>query len=266
MIKGLIYVLIDPNTKEIKYVGATKLVLEERLYLHIKDSKSNSKRNFKKKEWIKNLLSENLTPEIKEIDSSNDVEELRLKELYWINYYISNGVKILNEVNNYSNFSEMRYCKKILQYDLEGNFIREFRNVLECAKFFGGYECNSTIYSIACGKGKKYTYKGFFFIYEGDSIEYRLKNRVKKGVHVVPEYHKKYLANEARKRNKRLGKEHFEKMRSLRKTKPIIEIATGREFKTIKEAVEIVGKSRKFFQTHVKNKVKKPLYKYKDIV
>ena len=49
----------------------------------------------------------------------------------------------------------------IVMYDLEGNYICEFKNYLECAKYFNTNK--GTIHRVLSGKRNKY--KDFKFIY-----------------------------------------------------------------------------------------------------
>ena len=88
--KGKIYILKDPISKEIRYIGLTRVSLEHRLHLHLKE---NVKGLTHKINWIKSLKQQNLKPIIEEIDSSSDLEELCKKEIYWIQYYLKKGFK-----------------------------------------------------------------------------------------------------------------------------------------------------------------------------
>jgi len=66
MEKVIIYVLIDPLTLKVRYIGRTKCSLEKRLGEHI--SKSKLEYNFTHKcNWIKSLLKQNLKPIIRKL-------------------------------------------------------------------------------------------------------------------------------------------------------------------------------------------------------
>ena len=54
----IIYVLIDPTTKEVRYVGATSRTLNQRLSAHLTDARKN--RGTYKVNWINSLLANNL--------------------------------------------------------------------------------------------------------------------------------------------------------------------------------------------------------------
>jgi hypothetical protein len=61
MIAYVIYGLIDPNTKELRYIGKTKN-LKDRIYNHYK--KEKLKPNTYKNNWLKSLLKLNQRAEI----------------------------------------------------------------------------------------------------------------------------------------------------------------------------------------------------------
>ena len=87
-----IYGLIDPRTKEIRYIGKTKFDLNFRLSQHINDAKSimegYGRRKINKKfSWIISLFKKDLSPTmiLLEIVSVNDSWIDR--ERYWIALY-----------------------------------------------------------------------------------------------------------------------------------------------------------------------------------
>lgn len=262
---GKIYVLRCPISKEIRYVGMTRLSLSHRLHLHIKEKKKGITH---KTNWVKSLLDKKLIPIIEQIDSSSNLEELCEKELYWIQYYLERGIKLTNTIITYSNkpYKDFKnhLPKKVYQYDLEGNLVNIFSSGYEAACALGDCNANSTIYSILEGKSKKYTYKGFTFLYEGKSFKDLKIVRV--GEHKTTQEHRKYLSEKAKERNKLKSSEYYKEMRSKVKPIIIIEISTGREFSGINTAIEFFGKSRNYFWKHLTNKVKNPKFKYKDIV
>lgn len=78
-----IYGLKDPRDNKIRYVGWTKDI-KKRLINHI--TPSRIKKNTHKNNWIKQLLSLNLKPEIIIIEEVSYDNRLQ-KEKYWINFY-----------------------------------------------------------------------------------------------------------------------------------------------------------------------------------
>lgn len=85
-----IYVLKDPETGEVRYVGKTKLTLEQRLKGHINEKNKNYKCN-----WIKSLKAKDLVPIIESIERVSD-ETWAEREVYWIQYYKELDAKLVN--------------------------------------------------------------------------------------------------------------------------------------------------------------------------
>lgn len=85
-----IYVLKDPETLEVRYVGKTKLSLEKRLKCHL---------NLKTKDyrgcWFQSLKNKELIPSIESIEKVSD-ETWSEREMYWIQYYKKLGAKLVN--------------------------------------------------------------------------------------------------------------------------------------------------------------------------
>jgi hypothetical protein len=85
-----IYMLKDPRTNSIRYVGVTVQSLRARLHDHV--SKAMAGENTHKAAWIRILLSHNLKPCIYLIEETPD----RLRERYWINYFLLQGCDLTN--------------------------------------------------------------------------------------------------------------------------------------------------------------------------
>lgn len=87
---NFIYILSDPRDNQIRYVGKTDNP-QRRFSMHLIEKDPCYKRN-----WIKQLLSNNLQPimtVIEEIPENQDWEE---REKYWISYYRSTGHNLTN--------------------------------------------------------------------------------------------------------------------------------------------------------------------------
>ncbi len=87
-----IYVLKDPETGEVRYVGKTKLTLEQRLNSHLRRKSKNHKGC-----WINSLKNRNLIPVIESIERVSD-ETWSEREIYWIQYYKDLGTRLTNSV------------------------------------------------------------------------------------------------------------------------------------------------------------------------
>lgn len=150
---GRIYVLRHPITNEIRYCGQTIKTLKYRLNEHIQDSK---RRHYHSANWIQSLLKQNLKPLITLVEEC-DYKDLNSREIYYIKHFrelkinltnTSNGgqlgsckfhteeskQKISNFMKNYKksldHIAKMgkTLSKKVYQYSLNGEFIKEFDN------------------------------------------------------------------------------------------------------------------------------------------
>jgi len=155
-----IYKLICPISNKVRYVGQTNN-LKIRLRSHLR--KQYNKDFF---EWIEYLKNNNSFPLIDICEACEDIYA-NDKENMWINFY-NNGDLLNNTINNkltdvsknrvsYSKLNNIKInkkeCinvfseehknkirnsqpnqKKILQFDLNGNFIKEWNNITFAAK------------------------------------------------------------------------------------------------------------------------------------
>lgn len=90
---GKIYILVDPLTNQVRYVGQTISKFKERLRQHIYRSVKRNKSH--KDSWILSLHNKGLKPLIEEVDCVN-YNELDFWEKYYISLYKSWGFSILN--------------------------------------------------------------------------------------------------------------------------------------------------------------------------
>ncbi len=89
----ILYVLIDPTTNEIRYVGQTSMKLYRRLACHI----SKREKTYKK-DWINSLLTKNLKPIIQEVCKFYSQDEVNTEEINLINEYKNKGIRLTNLV------------------------------------------------------------------------------------------------------------------------------------------------------------------------
>jgi len=80
-----IYSLIDPINNNIRYIGKTITPLNERLKVHINQSKKAIKPTHKEA-WIKSLILKGERPIIKLIEEV-EIEKWVEREIYWIKHY-----------------------------------------------------------------------------------------------------------------------------------------------------------------------------------
>src|SRR5271163_2259633 len=91
MTKFYVYGLIDPITEELRYVGSTYR-LNKRYNEHISQLKKNSYKN----NWIKQLLSQNIKPEMFIIEECETEEEMYKAEEWHIIYFKQMECRLTN--------------------------------------------------------------------------------------------------------------------------------------------------------------------------
>lgn len=94
MEQASIYVLIDPRTNEIRYVGQTSGPLVKRLRRHIIDTSDESHRSH----WIRKLKRQGYIPRI-ELIQVVPISHWTEAEMYWIAHYRSIGCSLVNGTN-----------------------------------------------------------------------------------------------------------------------------------------------------------------------
>ncbi len=89
-----IYGLIDPRTKELRYIGNTVSRLRQRFRLHIIDAVGKEAAN-PNAQWIRELNLRCLQPDCFEIETV-PVAESQEAEQFWIGYFSALGARLLN--------------------------------------------------------------------------------------------------------------------------------------------------------------------------
>jgi hypothetical protein len=179
--KFYIYVLKDPNTLEIRYVGVTCTSLSSRLAQHIYDSK---KSGTYKRNWIGQLLKNNTKPIIEIIEECTylDYQE---REIYWISFYDNltntdkggNGVVTNRSKESIKKSSEAKFSP-VVAIDINRNVF--FYNSHKQASKETGVPRTSIEYSIT---NLNYSSYGFNFIKTSDyneSLRYKVRINPKK--------------------------------------------------------------------------------------
>ncbi len=169
MTNYILYTLKDPFTNQIKYVGLTSRTLKIRLSDHCSDMSKNTY----KSNWIRSLKRKNTKPIIEELDIAYSLEEACFLERYWISQFKTWGFRLTNAtlggegglgykhsevtIKKMKNFwankpkkpKPIRLTKKqmyaklslslskpVLQYDLNGNFVKKWNSQKEAAAFY----------------------------------------------------------------------------------------------------------------------------------
>lgn len=169
MKKTIVYTLEDPRDNSIRYIGITSSLLSTRLSHHYTVLKGfNYKIN-----WIKKLKKLNLKPIIKELDVCNSFEEALYFERYWIKQFKCWGFTLVNSTeggegalgykhtqasmekmkellakrpkkpikvrmskHEQSIYIAIKLSKPLLEYNKDGNFIKEWSSQLEASKYY----------------------------------------------------------------------------------------------------------------------------------
>lgn len=132
------YVLVDPRDNKIKYVGRT-VDQDNRLRNHIYEAKKN---NLNKRErWIVALLRRNLKPILKVIYSITcSLDEAIQTEKTLVKKLTKKGFELKNEPDNY--LGAVLTGKVVYQYDLEGNYLKQFPNAHQAEIITKIKDCN----------------------------------------------------------------------------------------------------------------------------
>lgn len=169
-----IYILKDPRTLEIRYVGVTCKPLNTRLSNHIYYAKKRNCTHVHN--WILSLLSIDLKPliEILEVVTEDNWEE---REKYWIlkykkNFNLTNialgGRGLIRDRTLSSRQkSALGHYKPIYQINNTGNIVKEFTSISEASKQLNISRTNisNTLNSRNSTAGKfKWVYKSLYNI------------------------------------------------------------------------------------------------------
>jgi hypothetical protein len=199
--KFIIYTLQDPISLEIRYIGLTSQKLNVRLSAHW--TTFNNKKSHKV-HWIKKLKKLNQKPIIKELDVAYSLKEAADLEKYWISQFKTWGFKLTNTTDGgegalgYKHDLEtmlrmkqiqalkpkkpkkpklskeeqyllisQKLSRPVLQYDLNGIFIKKWNSILEAAKSFG---CKSSTIRHALVNNTRVS-QNYFWRYCKDGFE-----------------------------------------------------------------------------------------------
>ena len=129
--KTTIYGLIDPTTKQLRYIGKTNNI-KQRFKNHLNSCRD---KNTHKRNWINYLKKNNLKPEIEIIDIV-DTDKWKYWEIFYISYFKMIGCNLTNYTTggdgltfaNKTSFKNGHGAIPIYQIDLKGNIINTFES------------------------------------------------------------------------------------------------------------------------------------------
>lgn len=131
----------------------------------------NFVRDMENKENIENLKSETTKWQI---DKDIICSELNIVPHYYSNetvMIVERKKNILERNERCGNPSE-KYRKAVMQFDVDGNFVREWESMLAVSTHFGSE--NTTQISNCCtGKKGAKTYKGYYWMFKHDFVDFK---------------------------------------------------------------------------------------------
>ena len=139
-----LYVLKDPTTNEIRYVGITIRSLKERLSGHISDAKCRPELNYHKINWINSLLDKKLLPVIelvKEFETINEAKQAEIDYIkeYKIKYNLTNctigGDRLGERSHSRESILKRKTTRAITQYNIFGEKLRDFEITEDATRF-----------------------------------------------------------------------------------------------------------------------------------
>ena len=133
---GYVYGLIDPQSQKLRYVGKTIGELNLRFNHHIWNAihgKSTTHKNI----WIRSVLRKNLKPEIFDIETIENEQELLDAEVFWIAYFKYIGCDLVNHTiggdrgSGYKHTDEDKQKMSILKKNKPAYHLRGRKQPLE---------------------------------------------------------------------------------------------------------------------------------------
>lgn len=107
-----IYILDDPRTGEVRYVGQTKYITK-RYMQHIYNCDKN---NLDKHDWIAELKALGLFPGHRVVEDDVAWDDRFKRESYWMRYYLSLGHRLTNQLEPQSveaREEELGWCEQV---------------------------------------------------------------------------------------------------------------------------------------------------------
>lgn len=177
MEKIYIYVLLDPTTDAVRYVGKTNNVYK-RYYNHLQELQDPKKRGYHSKNWIRQVLKTGVAPKILIVEECNS-DTWREREKFWIQLYKTEGCNLTNMteggdgIAGYSKPSPFKM--KVDVYKVTGEFIQTFDSMGEAEIYTKVH--NGKIGAICKQQVGRKSGKGFVFRYHGEPFSYEIADR-----------------------------------------------------------------------------------------
>jgi len=171
-----LYVLKDPETLEIRYVGITIRTLQKRLSGHICDAKCRPELNYHKINWIKSILKKGLKPIIELVLEYDSLDLAKQAEMDYIAKY-KQEYKLTNCTIGGDHLGERSHSREsilkksttraICQYNIFGELLREFEITEDAARFLNLSSASKI--TMCCKKLRPHSH-GYIWRYKGDEL------------------------------------------------------------------------------------------------
>lgn len=165
-----IYQLLDPNTREIRYIGVTCQSLTARLTAHI--TRAHKERKTHNHCWIISLGESK--PIIEELKRANTQEEASQMEIDTIKEYFDNGYRLTNHLaGGYvcptGPREQITLRMKVDMYSREGVLLNTFDSMVDAERQTG--VPNGKISGCCKGKKGRQIAGGYVWRYKGESFD-----------------------------------------------------------------------------------------------
>lgn len=176
MEKTKLYVLTDPDTDEIRYVGITLRKLNERLNGHLSDVRNRPELNHHKINWIKKVLKGGKIPKIVLVKEYETLEEAKQAEIDFIakykeEYKLTNatigGDHLGNRSHSRESILKRDTTRAVVQYNIFGELLETFEITEDAARKLG---LTSASKITACCAGRRPHAHGYIWRYEGEEL------------------------------------------------------------------------------------------------
>jgi len=162
-----IYVLKDPRTNEVRYIGKANNPVER----YRNHNNKGRDKNTHKRNWINELWKNKLKP-ILEIIDTVPIDKWKEYEKFYIKKYINDGCDLVNYTDggdgatfaNATSFKPGNGARKVVMLDKNGTYLRTF-DMIKDAEEFVDIKTNGVM-QVLIKRNK--TCKGFLFIYEDE--------------------------------------------------------------------------------------------------
>ena len=176
MEKPKLYVLKDPETLKIRYVGITIRKLQERLSGHMSDVTSRPDLNYHKICWIRSLLDKGLKPIIELVAEYETLDEVKIAEMeyiakYKVEYNLTNctigGDHLGERSHTRESVLKKSTTRAISQYNIFGEHLRDFEMTEDAARFLN---ISSASKITMCCKHNRNHAHGYIWRYFGEEL------------------------------------------------------------------------------------------------